>query len=104
MLINERLDKWKIERKKLAYYKRLARKTGVIQALVDRPTGKLMKLPKYCVCRSEEFRYPFNMQDLVAAGTITEAQRDKYMEMLNSIDVEMENLAIKILRKLKGYD
>lgn len=70
----------------------------------DRPVGKIMHLPKYCVCRSEGFRYPFNMQDMVAAGIITEAQRDKYMEMLNSYDLEMEVLAVKILRKLKGYE
>jgi len=67
----------------------------------DRPLGKIMHLPKYCVCRSEEFRYPFNMQDMIAARIITIDQRDNYMKMLNSCDVEMENLAVNILRKLK---
>lgn len=56
------------------------------------------------VRRSKHTRWPFNMQDLVEEGKITNEQRNKFMKMLISDDEEIEQLAVKILRKLKGYD
>lgn len=62
----------------------------------------IYKIKKYPVLKTNtDIKYPFGMKKMLRKKVISQDQVDRLMSMLNSGQIELENLAISIVTKLE---